>query len=65
MKKPNNLSDAPITQADIDNGKLKQVKRDATGAVVFDRVAFVHSLNKNKQPKTDSVKEMMCKKERY
>ena len=65
MKKPNNLSDAPITQADIDSGKLKQVKRDAAGAVNFDRVAFVQSLNKNKQPKTDSVIEMMRKNERY
>ena len=28
-----NLSDTPITQADFDSGKLKLVKRDATGAV--------------------------------
>ena len=28
-----NLSDMPIRQANIDNGKLKQVQRDATGAV--------------------------------
>ena len=27
------FDDTPITQADIDNGKLKLVKRDATGAV--------------------------------
>ena len=65
MKKPNNLSDALIAQADIDSGKLKQVKRDAAGAVNFDRVAFVQSLNNNKQPKTDSVIEMMRKNERY
>ena len=30
MKKPNNLSDAPITQADIDSGKLKLVNRRAS-----------------------------------
>jgi hypothetical protein len=65
MKKHNDLSDTPITQADIDNGKLKLVKRDAAGAVIFDRVAFVQSLNNNKQPKTDSVIEMMRKNERY
>ena len=65
MKKPNNLSDAPITQADIDNGKLKLVKRDTAGAVIVDSVAFVQSLNNNKQPKTDSVIEMMRKNERY
>ena len=34
MKKPNNLSDAPITQADFDSGKLKLVKRNASGAVI-------------------------------
>ncbi len=65
MKKPNNLGDVPITQADIDSGKLKLVKRDAAGAVIFDRVAFVQSLNNNKQPKTDLVIEMMRKNERY
>ena len=28
-----NLSDTPITQADIDNGKLKQVKRKTSGEI--------------------------------
>ncbi len=31
-----NLSDTPITQADIDNGKLKQVKRKTNGAIETD-----------------------------
>ena len=31
MKKHNDLSDTPITQVDIDNGKLKLVKRKTDG----------------------------------
>ena len=31
MKKHNDLGDTPIAQADIDNGKLKLVKRKTNG----------------------------------
>ena len=34
MKKHNDLSDTPITQVDIDAGKLKLVKRNASGAII-------------------------------
>lgn len=34
MKTHDDLSDTPITQADIDSGKLKLVKRNASGVVI-------------------------------
>ncbi len=34
VKKHDDLSDTPITQADIDTGKLKLVNRNAGGAVI-------------------------------
>ena len=36
MKKHNDLSDTPITQADIDSGKLKLVKRKTNGQIETD-----------------------------
>ena len=36
MKKHNDLSDTPIAQADIDNGKLKLVKRKTNGQIETD-----------------------------
>ena len=50
---------------EVTGAQFKKMRGRPAGAVVFDRAAFVQSLNNNKQPKTDSVIEMMRKNERY